>query len=180
MLYAPVPRVGEPLGIRDPGGEGGIRTHGTVTRTLDFESSPFDHSGTSPRQTLRAPPPASCRSRGELLQRLTGSLSQSGGSNPRSGPRVYRLTSVPSMPRRTPARPCCHPGEMPGSGSISCWPLPMTCRRSRSSIACFSYCFPCVGADRAAFLWQQFRDGIAFWPGPVMGELEVNAGHKIA
>ena len=30
------------------GGEGGIRTHGTEDRTLDFESSPFDHSGTSP------------------------------------------------------------------------------------------------------------------------------------
>ena len=30
------------------GGEGGIRTHGTENRTLDFESSPFDHSGTSP------------------------------------------------------------------------------------------------------------------------------------
>ncbi|MGD2130573.1 MAG: hypothetical protein PVJ17_14820, partial [Lysobacterales bacterium] len=25
------------------GGEGGIRTHGTENRTLDFESSPFDH-----------------------------------------------------------------------------------------------------------------------------------------
>ena len=30
------------------GGEGGIRTHGTASCTLDFESSPFDHSGTSP------------------------------------------------------------------------------------------------------------------------------------
>ena len=30
------------------GGEGGIRTPGTVTRTTDFESVPFDHSGTSP------------------------------------------------------------------------------------------------------------------------------------
>ena len=30
------------------GGGGGIRTHGTEDRTLDFESSPFDHSGTSP------------------------------------------------------------------------------------------------------------------------------------
>ena len=30
------------------GGEGGIRTHGTCECTLDFESSPFDHSGTSP------------------------------------------------------------------------------------------------------------------------------------
>ena len=30
------------------GGEGGIRTHGTGDRTLDFESSTFDHSVTSP------------------------------------------------------------------------------------------------------------------------------------
>ena len=30
------------------GGEGGIRTHGTVTRTPDFESGTFDHSATSP------------------------------------------------------------------------------------------------------------------------------------
>ncbi len=30
------------------GGEGGIRTHGTANRTLDFESSSFDHSDTSP------------------------------------------------------------------------------------------------------------------------------------
>ena len=31
------------------GGEGGIRTHGTVTRTTVFETVPFDHSGTSPK-----------------------------------------------------------------------------------------------------------------------------------
>ena len=30
------------------GGEGGIRTHGTETRTTDFESVAFDHSATSP------------------------------------------------------------------------------------------------------------------------------------
>ena len=30
------------------GGEAGIRTLGTVARTTDFESVPFDHSGTSP------------------------------------------------------------------------------------------------------------------------------------
>ena len=30
------------------GGEGGIRTHGTLTRTPDFESGTFDHSATSP------------------------------------------------------------------------------------------------------------------------------------
>ena len=45
-----------PRGAKNPrkagfsisGGEGGIRTHGAENRTLDFESSPFDHSGTSP------------------------------------------------------------------------------------------------------------------------------------
>ncbi|VXA98685.1 hypothetical protein MASSI9I_10204 [Massilia sp. 9I] len=36
------------------GGEGGIRTHGTVTRTPDFESGTFDHSATSPESVLRS------------------------------------------------------------------------------------------------------------------------------
>ena len=36
-----------PLGRR-PGGEEGIRTPGTIARTLAFQASPFDHSGTSP------------------------------------------------------------------------------------------------------------------------------------
>src|SRR6476469_5664229 len=35
--------------LRIFGGEGGIRTHGTVTRTTVFETVPFDHSGTSPK-----------------------------------------------------------------------------------------------------------------------------------
>ena len=30
------------------GGEGGIRTHGTIASTTVFETAPFDHSGTSP------------------------------------------------------------------------------------------------------------------------------------
>ena len=30
------------------GGEGGIRTHGSVATTPDFESGTFDHSATSP------------------------------------------------------------------------------------------------------------------------------------
>ena len=30
------------------GGEGGIRTLGTVSRTTVFETVPFNHSGTSP------------------------------------------------------------------------------------------------------------------------------------
>ena len=32
----------------DYGGEGGIRTHGTVSRTLAFEASTLNHSVTSP------------------------------------------------------------------------------------------------------------------------------------
>ena len=34
------------------GGERGIRTLGTSKGTTDFESAPFDHSGTSPKQTI--------------------------------------------------------------------------------------------------------------------------------
>lgn len=39
------------------GGEGGIRTHGTLARTTVFETAPIDHSGTSPR-TRRGSPSA--------------------------------------------------------------------------------------------------------------------------
>ena len=39
------------------GGEGGIRTHGTRKRTPDFESGPFDHSGTSPLLSRLKPLP---------------------------------------------------------------------------------------------------------------------------
>jgi hypothetical protein len=38
--------------VRIIGGEGGIRTHGTVTRTTVFETVPFDHSGTSPSRLM--------------------------------------------------------------------------------------------------------------------------------
>ena len=31
------------------GGEGGIRTHGSIAATPDFESGTFDHSATSPQ-----------------------------------------------------------------------------------------------------------------------------------
>jgi hypothetical protein len=34
------------------GGEGGIRTHGTLARTTVFETVPIDHSGTSPGHRL--------------------------------------------------------------------------------------------------------------------------------
>ncbi len=40
------------------GGEGGIRTHGTLARTHDFQSCPIGHSGTSPRGRARAEKPA--------------------------------------------------------------------------------------------------------------------------
>jgi hypothetical protein len=36
------------------GGEGGIRTLGTLSRTPDFESGTFDHSATSPRGCMVA------------------------------------------------------------------------------------------------------------------------------
>ena len=37
------------LRAKKDGGEGGIRTHGTLARTTVFETVPIDHSGTSPR-----------------------------------------------------------------------------------------------------------------------------------
>ena len=62
--YQPLVEVGRSLKIRGilrfalmaesekvNGGEGGIRTHGTVARTTVFETVPFNHSGTSPRHT---------------------------------------------------------------------------------------------------------------------------------
>jgi hypothetical protein len=75
------------------GGEGGIRTHGTVTRTPDFESGPFDHSGTSPRnadwaqvtgfQNLSHPRQLA---RGSTWRRARAGQWQSQGPGPRRGP----------------------------------------------------------------------------------------------
>ena len=36
------------VGEYQDGGRGGIRTHGTVARTSDFESGAFNHSATLP------------------------------------------------------------------------------------------------------------------------------------
>ena len=44
-----------PLGEDRAGGEGGIRTHGTVARTPHFECGAFDHSATSPRESRIRP-----------------------------------------------------------------------------------------------------------------------------
>ena len=57
------------------GGEGGIRTHGTLARTPDFESGTFDHSATSPgSKTKRAFPKAGDCSR-SLTMRVSPRLS---------------------------------------------------------------------------------------------------------
>ena len=36
------------IDVYQGGGRGGIRTHGTVARTSDFESGAFNHSATLP------------------------------------------------------------------------------------------------------------------------------------
>ena len=41
----------------DSGGEGGIRTLGTLASTTVFETAPFDHSGTSPLSVSRPDAP---------------------------------------------------------------------------------------------------------------------------
>ncbi len=39
------------LALQGNGGEGGIRTHGTLAGTTVFETAPFDRSGTSPQSS---------------------------------------------------------------------------------------------------------------------------------
>ena len=48
------------------GGEGGIRTHGTVSRTLAFEASTFNRSVTSPRSVTLFYQTGCCRGYGVL------------------------------------------------------------------------------------------------------------------
>ena len=45
-------QAGETVRSGSHGGEGGIRTHGTLARTTVFETVPIDHSGTSPGPRL--------------------------------------------------------------------------------------------------------------------------------
>src|SRR5436190_4446987 len=51
-LSMPPPKRKRPVGSGSSGGEGGIRTHGTLARTTVFETVPIDHSGTSPSGRL--------------------------------------------------------------------------------------------------------------------------------
>src|SRR5262245_16296226 len=51
----------ENRGARTPGGEGGNRTPGTVTRTPHFECGAFNHSATSPWRRARECQPALCK-----------------------------------------------------------------------------------------------------------------------
>ncbi len=50
------------------GGEGGIRTHGTLTRTPDFESGTFDHSATSPKRCVWSTRAGNCTHRMTVWQ----------------------------------------------------------------------------------------------------------------
>src|SRR6185437_5653135 len=60
-------------GVFVSGGEGGIRTHGTLTRTPDFESGTFDHSATSPKGSRGLREPAILRAgRGRDKRGRTG------------------------------------------------------------------------------------------------------------
>jgi hypothetical protein len=54
------------LNQRVYGGEGGIRTHGTVSRTLAFEASTFNRSVTSPRSVTLFYQTGCCRGYGAL------------------------------------------------------------------------------------------------------------------
>ena len=70
--------------IKGSGGEGGIRTHGTLAGTTVFETAPFDHSGTSPREWVQGlskkPQRTASEQKGELA--------------PGWHPRLYRLGCI--------------------------------------------------------------------------------------
>ena len=87
---------------RKAGGEGGIRTHGTVARTSVFETDPFDRSGTSPAYWGSGPPlerfrPYNC------LRSRTQSLALTSGARP---------SICPPLPARRSA---------PGAGGLCPW-----------------------------------------------------------
>src|SRR5205085_5349759 len=72
------------------GGEGGIRTHGTVARTPHFECGTIDHSATSPTAYL---------SKGS-------GLNKGGRSPPLPWPFLGRLLGpLPALPYWEPAKP---------------------------------------------------------------------------
>src|SRR5205085_11218676 len=72
------------------GGEGGIRTHGTVARTPHFECGTIDHSATSPTAYL---------SKG-------AGLNKGGRSPPFPWPFLGRLLGpLPALPYWEPAKP---------------------------------------------------------------------------
>ena len=75
----------------DASGGRGIRTHGTVTGTLDFESSAFDHS---------ANPPSADHSRGRPLSKAIGPSASISADGPDAA--KNSLNSAPHSSPRTP------------------------------------------------------------------------------
>ena len=67
------------------GGEGGIRTHGTVARTPHFECGAFDHSATSPRSVVRRPEGPAGRRKARLADRIGLAKPLRAGATRKSG-----------------------------------------------------------------------------------------------
>ena len=92
------------------GGEGGIRTLGTLARSTVFETAPFDHSGTSPSfvQTV------SVRlGRGGHITRVTGETSLTGRS-----PQESSIAAANAAQGATETAPHqCFAGRFGGSGA---------------------------------------------------------------
>src|SRR5260370_38170584 len=78
------------------GGEGGIRTHGTVPRSQHFQCCQFNHSCTSPREEFRI---SDCELRNSKNQPLRSQKRLSSKTNPQSEFRNPK-SSHPLMPRR--------------------------------------------------------------------------------
>jgi hypothetical protein len=85
------------------GGEGGIRTHGTVSRTLAFEASTLNRSVTSPRFASFHPNKGYSFRQSCARRAFASSASP---QTPRSGPNPARLTEKTGRPssRRTASK----------------------------------------------------------------------------
>ena len=98
------------------GGEGGIRTLGTLTRTPDFESGTFDHSATSPE--------------GCAWSARAGKFTRRGGRRQAAWGRLASDPNLVSRPFSWPAAARCR-RRYPGSATAIRYLVPSAIRPGR-------------------------------------------------
>src|SRR5690606_38950904 len=111
--------------LQDNGGEGGIRTLGTLARTTVFETAPFDRSGTSPRSTC---PRAAGRARGATIVKALRRRKRAGDGA--AGGRLSPARAIPAATAAAQRRRGGRPGRS-GGRDAPAPARPATRRRGR-------------------------------------------------